>query len=142
MLARGSTYDLITERIIPEVRQIYQNIFNRLWLIQNGVPAHRSRAVRELLQNVFTDLIIALNHTIEWPPRSPDLAPCDFFSWGHLKSKVYFSPPENTDDLKEKIVNEDNLLKGKQDLGKRVITGMGRRLQVCVERNGGHVEGN
>ena len=52
-----------------------------------------------------------------------------FFLWGHLKSKLYFSPPENTDDL-----NEVNLLKGKQDLVKRVIAGMRRRLQVCVER--------
>ena len=46
---------------------------------------------------------------------------------------MYFSPPENTDDLKEKIVNEGNLLKGKQDLVKRVIVGMRRRMQVCVE---------
>ena len=93
----------------------------------------------ELLQNLFTDRIIALNHTIEWPPRSEDLTPCDFFLWGHLKSKVYFSPPENTDDLKERIVNE----KGKQDLVKRVVArSTCKYVQVCVERNGGHVEGN
>ncbi len=139
----GDRYlNLITERIIPKLRQIYKNRFNRLWWIQDGAPAHRSRAVRELLQNVFTVRIIAINHTIEGPPRSPDLTPCDFFMWGHLKSKLYFSPPENTDDLKERIVNEVNLLKGNQALVKRVIAGMRRRLQVCVERNGGHVEGN
>ena len=74
--------------------------------------------------------------------RSPDLTLCDYFLLGHLKSKVYFSPPENTDDLKERIENEVNLLEGNQDLGKRVIAGMRRRLQVCVERNEGHVEGN
>ena len=59
--------NLITERIISELRQIYQNRFNRLWWIQDGALAHRSRAVRESLQNIFTDRIIALNHTIEWP---------------------------------------------------------------------------
>ncbi|KAJ8962740.1 hypothetical protein NQ318_001138, partial [Aromia moschata] len=26
---------------------------------------------------------------ISWPPRSPDLNPCDFFIWGDLKQKVY-----------------------------------------------------
>ena len=124
------------------MRQIYQKRFSRLWWIQDGAPAHGRRAVRELLQNVFTDRIIALNHTIKRPQRSPDLTPSDFFLRGHLKSKVYFSPPENTDDLKERIVNEVNLLKGKQDLVKRVIAGMRRKLQVCVERNGAHVEGN
>ena len=71
-----------------------------------------------------------------------NVTPCDFFLWRHLKSKVFFSPPENTSDLKEEIVNDVNLLKGKQDLGKRVITGMRRRLQVCVERNRRYVEGN
>ena len=96
--------------------------------------------MRELLRNVFTDRIIALNQTIE--SRLPDLTLCDFFLRGHLKSKVFFSPPENTDDLKERIVNEVNSLKGKGDSVKRVIAGMRRRLQVCVERNGAHVEGN
>ena len=57
------------------------------------------------------------------------------------KQSLLFSS-ENTNDLKERTVNEVNLLKGKQDLVKRVIAGMRRRLQVCVERNGGHVEGN
>ena len=55
---------------------------------------------------------------------------------------MYFSPPENTNDLKERLVNEVNLLKEKQDLGKRVIAEIRRRLQVRVERNGGYVEGN
>ena len=25
----------------------------------------------------------------EWPARSPDLTPCDFFLWGWLKEQVY-----------------------------------------------------
>ena len=41
---------------------------------------------------------------------------------------MYFFPPENADDLKERVVNEVNLLEGKQDLVKRVITYMRRRL--------------
>ena len=76
----GDRYlNLITERIIPELLQIYPNRFNRLWWIQDGAPAHRGRAVQELLHDNFNDRIIALNHPIEWPPRSPDLTPCDFF---------------------------------------------------------------
>ena len=27
--------------------------------------------------------------TMEWPVRSPDLAPLDFFLWGHIKKNVY-----------------------------------------------------
>lgn len=142
-IMNGDRYlNIIQEIIIPELHQIYPNRFNRLWWIQDGAPAHRSRAVQELLHDNFNNRIVALNQPIEWPPRSPDLTPCDFFLWGHLKSKVYFSPPENTDDLRNRIVNEVNLLKENPDLVKRVFAGMRKRLQVCVERNGGHVEGN
>ena len=24
-----------------------------------------------------------------WPPRSPDMTPCDFFLWGYVKERVY-----------------------------------------------------
>ena len=51
--------------------------------------AHGSRAVREFLQGVFTDSIIALHHAIEWSPRSLDLTPCDYLLKVHLKSEVY-----------------------------------------------------
>ena len=27
-----------------------------------------------------------------WPPRSPDLTPLDFFLWGFVKEKVYYTP--------------------------------------------------
>ncbi|CAH1966184.1 unnamed protein product [Acanthoscelides obtectus] len=43
---------------------------------------------------------------IEWPPRSPDLSPLDFFMWGHLKSKIYATQPTSLEDLRQRIVNE------------------------------------
>ena len=62
----GAKYlDLLTERIFPELHQIYPNRFNRLWWIQDGAPVHGSHSVREFLQGVFTDRIIALHHAIE-----------------------------------------------------------------------------
>ncbi|PSN43644.1 hypothetical protein C0J52_16671 [Blattella germanica] len=39
-----------------------------------------------------------------WPPRSPDLTPCDFFLWGFVKDKVYVPPlPQNLEELKNRI---------------------------------------
>ena len=55
---------------------------------EDGAPAHRSVAVRDRLREVFGNRIIALNHNNEWPPRSPDLTPCDFFLLGHLVEGV------------------------------------------------------
>ncbi|GBN66468.1 hypothetical protein AVEN_122480-1 [Araneus ventricosus] len=33
---------------------------------------------------------------LPWPPRSPDLTPCDFFLWGYVKDKVYVPPMPTT----------------------------------------------
>ena len=43
---------------------------------------------------------------------------------------------------KEIILNEVDLLKFNQDLLNRVVAKMRRKMQVCLQRNGGHIEGN
>ena len=55
------------------------------------------------LTDVFNTCIIAVNHEVEWPPRSPDLTHCDLFLWGYLRSKVHSTPPANAQDLMERI---------------------------------------
>ena len=65
-----------------------------------------------------------------------------FFPLGTPQEQSLLTPPENTDDLRERIVNEVNLLKENPNLVKRVFAGMRKRLQLCVDRNGAHVEGN
>ncbi|KAF2355721.1 hypothetical protein FHG87_013524 [Trinorchestia longiramus] len=97
--------NLINEAIVPELRYIYANQFNRLWWFQDGAPAHRLRVVKERLRELFGTRIVALSHDIEWPPRSPDLTPYDYFQWGYLKNKVYCRPPENINQLREKITH-------------------------------------
>ena len=39
-----------------------------------------------------------------WPPRSPDLTPCDFFLWGYVKDNAYKPPlPQNVRELQDRI---------------------------------------
>jgi hypothetical protein len=33
---------------------------------------------------------------LRWPPRSPDLTPCDSFLWGYIKDRVFVPPLANT----------------------------------------------
>jgi hypothetical protein len=41
---------------------------------------------------------------LRWPPRSPDLTPCDFFLWGYVKDVLFVPPlPTYIDDLKRRI---------------------------------------
>jgi hypothetical protein len=47
---------------------------------------------------------------MEWPVRSPDLTPLDFFLWEYLKSKVYNNRLTNLEDLKQRIQHEIRLI--------------------------------
>ncbi|XP_050307733.1 uncharacterized protein LOC126744391 isoform X2 [Anthonomus grandis grandis] len=62
---------------------------DRLMFQEDGAPPHYTLFVREYLDRTFPGRWIGRRGAIEWPPRSPDLSPLDFFLWGHLKSKVY-----------------------------------------------------
>ena len=88
---------------------------------------------------LFGNHIIALNNDPEWPPRSPDLTPCDFFLWGYIKSIVFKSPPESLVDLRWRVVATFDSLN--QEMVRRAMQGMVRRVNVCINQNGGHVEG-
>ena len=43
---------------------------------------------------------------MEWPPRSPDSSPLDFFLRGQLKSVVYQNRTRTLDYLKDEITTE------------------------------------
>ncbi|XP_066157702.1 uncharacterized protein [Euwallacea fornicatus] len=79
---------------------------NLLTFQQDGAPPHYALAVRQFLNENFPSHWIGRRDPIEWPARSPDLTPLDFFFWGHLKSKVYSTPPGTLEILRERIVNE------------------------------------
>ncbi|GFU74953.1 uncharacterized protein TNCV_3752051 [Trichonephila clavipes] len=38
-----------------------------------------------------------------WPPRSCDLTPLDYFLWGYVKSLVYADKPQTLDHLEDSI---------------------------------------
>lgn len=106
---------------------------------QDGCPAHNYRRVRRHLRRVFGNRVICNNGPIDWPPRSPDLTPLDFFLWGCLKNQVYAMPVESLDDLKARIVQAcENITPEmiREALGPE----MRRRMAQCVENHGGHIE--
>ena len=76
----GLSYlEMLNERIIPELWIIYGERRNSVRCMQDGAPAHRTPAVKELLREVFGNRVIAKEDAIEWPSRSPDFTLCCFF---------------------------------------------------------------
>ena len=75
---------------------------------------------------------------VEYPPRSLDLTPLDFFLWGHIKNNVYARRPQNIDQLGEIIeetchgIDDDTILD--------VCRSVGSRCQHCIDVDAGHFQ--
>ncbi|GFY16627.1 uncharacterized protein TNCV_2787531 [Trichonephila clavipes] len=74
-----------------------------LWFQQDGATCHTARATIDLLKDTFGDLLISRFGPVNWPPRSCDLTPLDYFLWGYVKSWVYADTPQTLDHLEDNI---------------------------------------
>ncbi|GFV22955.1 uncharacterized protein TNCV_2624081 [Trichonephila clavipes] len=74
-----------------------------LWFQQDGVTCHTARAAIDLLKDTFGDHLISRFVPVNWPPRSCDLTPLDYFLWGYVKSLVYADKPQTLDHLEDNI---------------------------------------
>jgi hypothetical protein len=70
---------------------------------QDDATCHTSGETIRLLQTKFPGRVISKNENINWPPRSYDLTPLDFYLWGDIKQKVYANNPQTIEELKENI---------------------------------------
>ncbi|GFV88005.1 uncharacterized protein TNCV_3241551 [Trichonephila clavipes] len=64
---------------------------------------HTARATIDLLKDTFRDRLISRFGPVNWPPRSCDLTPLDYFLWGYVKSLVYADKPQTLDHLENNI---------------------------------------
>ncbi|GFX18117.1 uncharacterized protein TNCV_1577961 [Trichonephila clavipes] len=67
---------IITNFFIPELNN--QDV-QELWFQQDGATCHTARATIDLLKDTFGDRLISRFGPVNWPPRSCDLTPLDFF---------------------------------------------------------------
>ena len=99
---------------------------------------HRAFIVEEFIKNGgFPGHVISLRGDIGWPPRSPDLTPCDFFLWGYLKAKVYEQRPQTLEALKEAIRQEVAAITPEMIL--KVMDNYRERLHQCINIQGRHL---
>ncbi|GFW14064.1 putative transposable element [Trichonephila clavipes] len=93
-------------RICSEANpQVYGGRGSRveLWFQQDGATCHTARAPIDLLKDTFVDRLISRFGPVNWPPRSCDLTPLDYFLWGYVKSLVYAVKPQTLDHLEDNI---------------------------------------
>ncbi|GFT28805.1 transposable element Tc3 transposase [Trichonephila clavipes] len=91
---------MITNFFIPELNN--QDV-QELWFQQDGATCHTARATINLLKDTFGDRLISRFGPVNWPPRSCDLTPLDYFLWGYVKSLVYADKPQTLDHSEDNI---------------------------------------
>ncbi|GFW39610.1 putative transposable element [Trichonephila clavipes] len=91
---------MITNFFIPELNN---HDVQELWFQQDGATCHTARATIDLLKDTFGDRLISRFGPLNWPPRSCDLTPLDYFLWGYVKSLVYADKPQTLDHLEDNI---------------------------------------
>ncbi|GFW19232.1 transposable element Tc3 transposase [Trichonephila clavipes] len=70
---------------------------------QDGATSHTARATIELLKDTFGYRLISRFGPVNWPPRSCDLTPLNYFLWGYVKSLVYADKPQTLDHFEDNI---------------------------------------
>ena len=122
----------ILKPCIEEIKRLYPDgdvIFQ-----QDSAPSHASKKTIEFLTSIGIEFI-SLD---EWPPRSPDAAPCDFFLWGYLKNKVYSRKVTTTIGLKRVITAELSSIP--QAMLNRALEAWPKRLKMIYDAKGNNIE--
>lgn len=136
--------NMLRNEVIPALANLYPNAIDpslpngNVWFQQDGATPHYALMVRTYLDEIFPNKWIGRRGTIEWPARSPDLTPLDFYLWGYLKNKVYATQPTSIVDLKDRMTTEIRNI-SPQTLNK-VKEEFYRRLCYCQQLGGEHFE--
>lgn len=130
--------ELLRNEIVPRIREVAGDNFDEKWFQQDGAAPHFGRNVREYLDNQFPAKWIGRRGRIEWPARSPDMTPLDYFLWGYLKSKVYATQPQTLEELRNRILREAGVID--REMIHRAVTAFYDRIAACQEVGGRQFE--
>lgn len=122
---------MLQQQVVPAIQASVNN-FEQIWFQQDGAPPHYGLEVRQYLDIVFPNHWIGRRGYIEWPARSSDLSPLDYFLWGHVKDRVYKTKPQNLDDIRNRIQQEIQQIP--QDTLQRVVSHFYITLAHCSNR--------
>ncbi|PNF16785.1 hypothetical protein B7P43_G00864 [Cryptotermes secundus] len=126
---------MLQTSIFLAIRELFED--ERFYL-QDGAPPHYHRDVRAYLNGTLSGRWIGRRGATEYPPRSPDLTPFDFYLWGTLKNEVYRQKPATLNALRETI--EASCTAITPDTLAAVVRSAVRLHRRCLAADSGHFE--
>lgn len=135
----GQVYlNFLREELPILLENVNLSLRTSFFLQHDGAPPHYHADVRRYLDNWKGNNWIGRGGPIEWPARSPDLTPLDFFLWGHVEQEVYKNIPTTRDDMKVRITQSFSNIS--EETLQKVQWSFKRRLEMCVSERGGLFE--
>ena len=108
---------ILSRRLLPAVHAQGFDPAKDIVFQQDGASPHTAaitiRYLDRKVKSIISKRSDALQNvnTSQWPPRSLDIIPLDFFLWGYLKSKSFVDPfPIDVQELTLRITCEFNLI--------------------------------
>ena len=128
-------YLTVLRRLRDAIRRKRPDLWkDNSWILHDdNAPSHRARIINEFKAK---HSIITVDH----PPYSPDLAPCDFFLFPKLKLPLRGTRFESIDDIKENATRELKAIPAAA-YG-RCMEDWIRRYHSCIANNGEYFEGD
>ena len=118
----------------PGVRKAFGLTVNNSWILHHdNTPSHNDIVIRKHLAKNKTN-------TIQQPPNSPDLAPCEFFLFGRFKKPLCATRYSIRDDVMEKL--KMALMAIQQTDYKKCFEDWIKRWHKCVAVDGEYFEGD
>lgn len=111
---------------------------SNVYFQQDGATCHTSGETIQVVNEMFEGRVISKNGDVNWPPRSCDLTPLDFFLWGFIKGKVYANQPDTIEKLKANIRRE--IANVPIEMCQNVIKNWNDRMISLKRAKGGHLD--
>lgn len=127
-------YKEVLSRLIARIRRSRRDLWeNNRWILHHdNAPAHNALSIRQFLAEKQIT-------TLEHPPYSPDLAPCDFWLFPKVKSVLKGSHFEGVEDIQEHVTNTLRAIKKEEFKG--CFEAWKGRIQKCIDFEGEYFEG-
>jgi len=110
-----------------------------MYFQHDGTP-HSSREVINFLNYRFPGRWIGRDGPHNWPCRSPDLIPLDYYVWGCMKGLVYSVNVVTQDDLLSRILDAAECIRNSQRKLRRATRAVHNRAEACVTADSGIFE--
>ena len=132
--------DLLTNDLNVVLEEVPLDLIQRMWFMHDGAPPHFALAARAILHQRFPNKWIGRQGPTQWPARSPNLNPLDFYLWGHLKAIVYSRPVHNVESLHQRLEQGCQQICQMPGIWERVRQSMMRQSEACITAHGSHFE--